>query len=56
MAAKFSPLEFRATVKEKRSWCVLSSDKLQAVCALDEVRTALRKCLVPETRAEPVAA
>lgn len=52
----FDPEEFRKSVRAERSFCVLNSDKLQSVFPLDDVRTALKKCIAPETLAEPVAA
>ena len=53
--AWFEPKEFEESVLARRSFCVLNSNKLQAVFPLDEVRTALTAC-IPETLAEPVAA
>ena len=52
----FTEDEFRKSVKAPRSFCVLNSDKLQGVFPLDDVRTALRNCIVPETLAEPAVA
>ena len=52
----FSEEEFKKTVKAPRSFCVLNTDKLQAVYPLDDVRTALKECLAPETLAEPAVA
>ena len=42
---------FLKTVKAPRSFCVLDSAKLQKVCPIDDVRTALNDCIVSETLA-----
>ena len=52
----FDEKGFNDSVKAPRSFCVLNSDKLQAVYPLDDAKTALTKCIVTETLAEPVAA
>ena len=52
----FTPEEFKQVVKVPRSFCNLSSDKLQRVFPLDDVETALKDCIVTETLAEPAAA
>ena len=51
----FSEEGFKKVTKAPRSFCVLNSDKLQKIHPLDEVRTALKDCLIPETLAEPAA-
>lgn len=50
----FTPEEFKSVIKVPRSFCNLSSEKLQAVCPIDDVKTALQDCIVSETL--PVAA
>ena len=52
----FTDQEFKASVKAPRSFCVLNTEKLQRVCPIDDVRTALRQCITSETLAEPAAA
>ena len=52
----FTREEFDASIKAPRSFCTLNSDKLQSVFEIDDVRTALEKCIVTETLAEPAAA
>lgn len=49
----FTEEEFAAFCNAPRSICVLNTDKLQAICPLDDVRVALSKC-IPAT--QPVAA
>ena len=52
----FSEEEFKKIAKAPRSFCSLNSDKLQAVCPIDDARTALRDCIVTETLAVPAVA
>lgn len=47
----FDPEEFDKTVVAPRSFCVLNPDKLQAVFPLEDARTALKSCFLPETLA-----
>ena len=52
----FTQEEFLKTIKVPRTFCVLNTEKLQAVYPLDDVKMALSKCIVPETLAEPAVA
>ena len=52
----FTPEEFKAVIKVPRSFCNLSSEKLQAVCPIDDVKTALKDCIVSETLTEAAVA
>ena len=52
----FEPHEFARAVAAPRSFCTLNSNKLQAIFPLDDAKTALTECLIPETLAEPAAA
>lgn len=52
----FTPEEFKSVTKVPRSFCNLSSDKLQAVFKIDDVKTALKECIVSETLTEEAVA